>query len=317
MLTILLKILSILGILLLMLLGLLLLVILTVLFVPVAYRVKADRQDELHIAAGLNWLPGLVRLRFFYPDPGNVTVKALWFTIYDSGGAGRPEPQKKAKTPKEKAKSGEESGTSGSDGISGDAGTDRSAKTERRDISGQAGTAQTETGENPSSQAGSAQDEAAREQSSRQSFGDSGGRGPLEKLQYTFRNICDKIREIRENIAYYREILLCDDTKGLLNHAFLRIGKILKSIRPRKFKADVRFGTGSPDTTGYAFAVYGILCPYLGKEVLLVPDFEQAVLEGELCAAGHITVFRLLWNGLMVALDKRLWELISKLKREE
>lgn len=297
MLTILLKILSILGILLLVLLGLLLLVILTVLFVPIAYRVKADKQDKLHIAAGLSWLLGIVRVRFFYPDPGNVTVKVLCFKVFDSA-SGSAEPPEAPDGQKETASRAEEGETSGG------------AAADRRN-------AGNEAAQNKPAGERSAQNKSAGERSAQQNSGMSENRGPIEKLQYTFRNICDRIKDIRENFAYYREILLCEDTKGLLNHAFLRLGKILKSIRPRKLKADVRFGTGSPDTTGYAFAVYGILCPYLGKEVLLVPDFENAVLEGEFYAAGHITVFRILWNGLMLVMDKRLRELISKLRREE
>lgn len=327
MLTILLKILSILGILLLVLLGLLLLVILTVLFVPITYRVKADKQDKLHIAAGLNWLLGVVRVRFFYPVPGNVTVKVLCFKVFDSA-SGSAEPPEAPDDEKETASRAEESGTSG--GAAADrrnAGNeaDRAQRTERQDTAARDMAAQDTTTQDMTTQATqdaetqdeAAQNKTAREKSAQQNSGMSENRGPIEKLQYTFRNICDRIKDIRENIAYYREILLSEDTKGLLNHAFLRLGKILKSIRPRKLKADVRFGTGSPDTTGYAFAVYGILCPYLGKEVLLVPDFENAVLEGEFYAAGHITVFRILWNGLMLVMDKRLRELISKLRREE
>ncbi|MDE6700476.1 MAG: DUF2953 domain-containing protein, partial [Acetatifactor sp.] len=94
-----------------------------------------------------------------------------------------------------------------------------------------------------------------------------------------------------------------------------RLGRILKSIRPRKLRADIRFGTGSPDTTGYAFGIYGMFCSWLGKQVVLTPDFERAVLVGELDAAGHITVFKLLWHGLILVTDRRIRALMDKLER--
>lgn len=300
MLTILLKILSILGIAALAVLGVALTVILLVLFVPVSYRIKAERRPSpeegppeadqagdfgkalTRVAVNARWLFGFLRVCFYYPDPGTLRAKALFFTLYDSG---KPKTAVQEDAPKKNAppKQNDESGSSSS-----------GAK-----------------------DASMAEDTGEKSSAARRDVADEPSSDPFAKLQYTFHKLCDKIREIRENTAYYREILLDEDTKGLLHHALMRLGKILRSIRPRKLRADVRFGTGSPDTTGYAFGVYGMLCAYLGKNVLLTPDFERAVLEGELFAAGHVTVCRLLWHGVMVALDKRLWELVSKLKKEK
>ncbi len=314
MLTTILKILGILGILILVVLGLALLLLMLVFFVPVTYRVKADRKpcsdvgsgagttgDEepgeytTRIVARANWLFGLLRVRFLYPEPGTITVKALGFTLFDSGvtteqAGGRA----KAETEENKAEAKEEAKTEPKTKIWSKAETEE--KVEDR----------TEDRRN-------AEDKAVK--------GDTPKRNPLEKIQYTLRNICDKIKmlcekikEVYGNISHYKGIFLCEDTRGLINHAFRRLGRILKSMRPRKLHADIRFGTGSPDTTGYAFGVYGILCAGSGRHVILTPDFERAVLEGEIYAAGHITVFTVLWHGLWVVLDKRLWELVSKLK---
>ena len=81
---IILKILSILGIILLVLLGILLVAILLILFFPITYKAYGKKEaDNISAWVKANWLFGLVRLRFAYPEPGNVTVKALFFTIYD------------------------------------------------------------------------------------------------------------------------------------------------------------------------------------------------------------------------------------------
>lgn len=317
MLTMILKILGILGILLLVLLGVFVTILLLVLFVPVVYSVRADRravcegkppQDEtevlpeeylLRVAAKADWLLGFIRVRFFYPEPGTVTVKVLFFKIFDSGKAaeeeeGQTKQSETSKTKKSKSK--------------------KEAPAESKTVEGKRTESKTTEPANSKPQ-----EESAKQKENNPKRNPK--RNAFEKIQYTFQKICDKIKEISGNIQearnhteYYKEILLNEDTKELLNHAFMRLGRILKSIRPRKLRADIRFGTGAPDTTGYVFGIYGILCSYLGKNVLLTPDFERAVLTGELYAAGHITVFKLLWHLLWIVLDKRLWKLYSKLK---
>lgn len=293
MLTILLKILSILGILLLIILGVLLLIVLTVLFVPVFYKIQGDKKPDLHISIRANWLLGLIRAQFIYPDPGTVTAKVLFFKVFDSGK--EEEAQKREEKPQKVKEQKEYKDIPDRD-------ESRTSHSDNTAASGKNSAGPSEKVNRQSEDSGHHDSEATEKQN------------PIEKLQYTFRDICDKIKDVRENVTHYKEILLCEDTKGLLNHAFVRLGKILKNIRPRRLRADIRFGTGSPDTTGYAYAIYGILCPYLGRHVLFVPDFEQAVLEGEFYAAGHITVFTLLWHGVFIVLDKRLRQLISKLK---
>lgn len=315
MLTIILNILSILGILLLAILAILLLIILTVLFVPIFYRIKADKNADLHVCIKANWLLGLIRVLFMYPEPGNVTVKVLFFKIFDSGAEPEDKPEKSKPTRRKQKKEAPRTDKSK------DASDNRMASSDKKmEDKAQASAQHSETRQAGTQQSATHQAEAGEHEKQRQGGeqqSNAEGQSPIEKLQYTIRDICDKIKNIRDNTNHYKEILLCEDTKGLLNHSFIRLGKILKSIRPRKLKADIRFGTGSPDTTGYVYAAYGILCPYLGRKVLVVPDFDQAVLEGELDAAGHITVFKLLWHGLMLVFDKRLKKLIAKLKQED
>lgn len=318
MLTMILKILGILGILLLVLLGVVVTILLLVLFVPVVYSVRADRravcegqspQEEtevlpeeylLRVAAKADWLLGFLRVRFFYPEPGTVTVKVLFFKIFDSGKEAEEEEGQTTRSETSKTKKSK---------------SKKEAPAKSKETATRADEAKTTEPTNskpPEVESAKQKEDNPKRNPKRNAF---------EKIQYTFQKICDKIKEIygkiqeaRNHTEYYKEILLSEDAKGLLNHAFRRFGKILKSIRPRKLRADVRFGTGAPDTTGYVFGIYGILCSYLGKNVILTPDFERAVLTGELYAAGHITVFKLLWHFLWIVLDKRLWKLYSKLK---
>ena len=136
----------------------------------------------------------------------------------------------------------------------------------------------------------------------------------IRKIKYTIRSIYDKIKNIWENISCYIELLQEEETKQLFSHVIFRLGKILKNIRPRHIRGQILFGTGSPDTTGYAYGVYGMLSPFLGNKVLVTPDFSRAVLEGDIYVSGHITVFTILWNILRVLADKKLRRFINKMK---
>lgn len=291
---------AIIGLLLLILLGVLLALVLLVLFFPVTYRIQGER-DAGHTQASvrMNWLFGLLRLRFFYPEPGNVVVKALWLTLYDSSAPPaakareeeaaqkRPEDQaaqepaqKPAGTPAEN--SGQEPSGNGGDRASGEeavrAENDRAKSIQTENI---------RTG-----------------QADKQAEGD----GSSKKILYTIGKICDKIKQILE-------LLEEEETKALFQHVKRRMGRILWSIRPRKLKAEITYGTGEPDITGYLYGIYGILSPKLGSYVQVTPDFTGLMLEGTFYAAGHILIIHLLVNLLGIMLDKKLRRFLYKVKQ--
>lgn len=318
MLTILFKILSILGILLLILLGIALVVILLVLFFPVCYKMSGKKNaEETQFAAKIKWLFGLVRVSYSYPVPGKLLAKVLFFTVYDSSEKKKSSaPGEDTHTAPEKditeaaqetsrtsessdaSESSDTSGTSGQTLLSDD--TDR-AKTDP------------ETDTEASADAKiSAEENTPGPQQETSTFGKIAGF--FEKIRYTIRKICDKIKYILKNISFYRELWNDPDTKGLLQHAGKRIGHILKRLRPRKLKMNARIGTGSPDTTGYLYGIYGMILPKLGKGVCITPDFEEAILEGDFKASGHFTVACVLFHSARLLLDKRLQQLKLKIR---
>ncbi len=82
---IILLILKILGLVLLGLLGLALLLVLAVLFVPVRYKAKGSRHEELKAEGRVTWLLHILRIRISYED-GKLKTKGklLFFNIVDS-----------------------------------------------------------------------------------------------------------------------------------------------------------------------------------------------------------------------------------------
>lgn len=388
MLDIILKILPVLGTILLILILLLLAALLLVLFFPVTYRLRGRKEGmdaspdaAWQFSAKLDWLFGLLRVRYFFPEPGILKVKLLCFKLYEaklppdgegeeghskeegqskekkhskdkkySKGKKQPKEEKHSKKethPVKEAASAEKDGSGGESepGAKGTIscehmgvpesercqgakvlGTEESRREEPQPEKpageGKAGAEESE-GEGKAGaeeSEGEDKDRAEDAKGEGKASTEEPGGGILEKFQkikYTICGIYDKIKEIWKNISYYSALLQEENTKQLYGYACQRLAKILKNIRPRRIRADILFGTGSPDTTGYVFGLYCMFYPALGAGCVVTPDFERAVLEGRLEISGHITLFVLGMNLVRLMLDKRLRLFISKLKNKE
>ena len=305
MLTVILKILSIAGIILLVLLGVVLFAAVLILFVPISYNISAEKSDEkieANVRAG--WLFGLIRAFFAYPEPGGLIVKILFFKVFDTGKI-----EKKANTARKEVNKEANSPQSGKDASNakdteGAAVNNKSNKETKKSSD--------ESAYETSKEAINEHDESINGEKKNifeKLF------AKYEKIRYTIKDIYDKIKDIFKEIDFYKDLLAEDETKDLLRHAFLRLGKVLKSIRPKKILADIVFGAASPDVTGYVCALYGMASPRLGRKFYFTPDFTKQVLLGEIHVKGHITIFIILLNGIILLLDRKLKRLKKKLDK--
>ncbi|MCM1025950.1 MAG: hypothetical protein NC432_05915 [Roseburia sp.] len=344
-----LRILSVIGIIALLLLGLLLLLALLVLFCPVGYRLQGKKTpEELWASARASWLFGILRLCYSYPEPGSLTVKVLWMTVFDSSRrkekpekaqkrkkaeeSGKPGEAKKAAKPEEPENpenagedaSGKKDRGDGSADREGSRPADRSeaipeevskekSKTGGETADAEAAEASGET-ESPAGKRKASEKETSTEAAAPASDDSAGILEKIGKIKYTIQKNCDKIKEIWGNLSYYARLCQEENTAQLWRHAMLRLAKILKSIRPRKIRADILFGAAAPDTTGHVYGLYCMLSLVLGESVVVTPDFTRAILQGEAELSGHITGGVLAWNGLKLLLDRKLHVFLKKMK---
>lgn len=239
-----LKILSILGIILLCLLVLVLTALLLVLFCPVTYRGGATAHaGEYRVWFRFRWFLGLVRGTFSYPGEGGTQIKLLWRTVY--GGGKRAEEDSKDPAPGASESSEKTAETMSETGES-------SKKTvETMPETGESSEKATETMPEPSSQAATADggqkaEEAESEKKNQQAKAE-GRRG------------------LKERLPAFLELIRDRDNQELVKHGFSRLGKILRSLRPRFLRAQALVGLGEPDLTGYAYGIYWAVKPFLGK----------------------------------------------------
>ncbi len=352
MLHVILQILSVIGIVLLSLLGVLLLLILLVLFVPVRYKLKGHKEgDALWLQVRVTYLLHLLSARADYPEPGNLTVKFCGIKLFDSS-AKKPPKQEKGKEKENQAtapppKGQEKEPEPSEDEIkrkeTGMKPPENEPQPPEDEIKRQ------ETGTKPSEnesqqpEAGSKQPEADSRQERTESQKEPEQpekskksrkshrktlkeriREIFEKIKYTILSVYDKIKnglqkaeELKATVVYYKNTLEAPQNRRFFKRVKKRVFRILKSIRPKVLKADLHIGTGSPDTTGYLCAVYGMLSPLLGNNVNLAADFENTVWEGHVDIKGNIVIFTVLWHVLCVVLDKQLRTFVKEMKREE
>lgn len=326
MLHVILQILAIIGIILLCILGLLILLILLVLFVPIRYRAEGSKDgSDIRLQVKASYLLHLLTVRYEYPKPGSVIARLLGIKVVDTAKKTKEDGGRKRKKKKKYADGSREEAATETEADAVKTGEEADGTTAAEDTKAEklqtgAGTAgEAATAENISAEGEEESHETEETVKEKLSFRDK-----IKKIIYTIRTFCDKIKhikdtikEIAENILYYKEVITQPENKKLYGRVKDRIFKVLKSIRPRVLKASLHIGTGSPDTTGYLCALYGMMLPILGNHVILDADFEEAVWEGEFFLKGRITVFTLLRHAVGVLLDKQLRIFVKQLKREE
>lgn len=314
MISILLSVLKIFGILLIVVLGIILALILLVLFVPVRYRITARRKvtEEIPVVARIKitWLFHILNAAFSYPEAAYVKVRIFCFTVF------RSDKKEKTKTKEEDGskrnkdyETQEEKEASGID--------DGYSVQQKQNI-------QQEQQEQKAA-------EKQKSQSKQEQHEDKGQTKEPEakvcdffkklwavfkNIKYTIIQIYGKIKYIVKNIQYYIKIVKSETFECAWRVCSGQVFSLLKSILPGKFMGNLLIGTGDPASTGQVLAIYGMLYPLFGNHIIITPDFEHQIVEGDLFIKGKITVFKVIKTAWIVYFNKDLRRLIKLFKRE-
>lgn len=315
MISILLTILKITGIVLLALLLFVLLLLLLVLFVPVRYTIKADRgvmeAAPMHLRVKASWLLHLVNVCFDHPRAAYVRVRIAFVTIYRSDkrkkeAAGQPEPSKVQKDASEEGK--EEDSLE----IRQEPSKEQEALKAEEDIQEKEDIQERETHREKED---APQKEAGEAPPTKRRFFQKLFLA-LKNIQYTISEIYDKIKQIGKDIRYYIRLIQSETFRRAYETCRKEIVLLLKGVCPKKVRGSLMVGTGDPAGTGQVLAAYGILYPLIGNNIVITPDFERQVLEGELFIKGRIRVIRLLRTAWKIYFNKDIRRVLKLLKRE-
>ena len=317
MLTMILLILKIVGISLLAILGLILALLLLVLFVPIRYR--AQGSGDIHedgfpcASAGISWCLGIIRAVYNYNDKKNgLTVRIFGIRLPD-----REEKEERRRRKEEKKRVREEKKK------------ERRSRTEHNKDKKQGKTrveysmieyddSKGEFSEEKISFKGSEIGPQDPDPESVKAF------GLVKKIGDRVKGIYNKIRNIlhtlgskAEDAGYYIDALTDDErNRQALNLIIKYVRSLLKSIRPRKLKGYVNFGTDDPADTGTVLAAAAIAYPLYGRGLRINPDFENRGLEFDVLLKGRIYIFVLLKTLAALYFNKNVKRLIRIMKKE-
>jgi len=109
--------------------------------------------------------------------------------------------------------------------------------------------------------------------------------------------------------------------KALINKSFLSrifkfMGKVLKHIAIREFRARIFYGFDDPADTGTLCGFIALFSSYFyGYDIKFNPFFDREIFEGELFLKGQIFCFVIIFYTLQLVLSKTFRETIKKAKK--
>lgn len=93
------------------------------------------------------------------------------------------------------------------------------------------------------------------------------------------------------------------------------VRRFLGHVSPKDVKIVGKIGLEDPYMTGQVLAVLGMLFPFLGENTVIVPDFENKVLEGSVHIEGKIHNFRMLAILWRLIKDRDVRKIIIDIKK--
>ena len=316
---IILYVLKIIGIVLLSLLGLVILTLLLVLFVPIRYNISAFKNendtDNYEIKAKVSFLLHIINGRFLFPSDEKLRIRLFWFKLFPK--KNKPDKIKSVKNKKNnKAKDFSSSVSEGQDDETEEDLSDEDAPTIEELEKAAMEHKFNDNAETVRKIAHTINEEAVDDNPTICKFIDS-IIDFAKNIKDKIIGIVNKISEIINNIEYYLDLINSDLFKKSYTLCKKEIIKLLKSIRPRKIKGLVNFGDENCETVGKVFGFYSVIYPYVGKNIVLMPDFENKIFTGNIYLRGRITLFTVLVVAIKIYFNKDIKRTLKLLKKEK
>ena len=122
-------------------------------------------------------------------------------------------------------------------------------------------------------------------------------------------------REKIEKLKEYLDLLNEPETLAAWDVCKYRLGKLIKAIIPRNIDIRVRYGLDDPYITSVIMAVYNVFYAYIGPGLSIEPVYDGKVIEAYGNIRGRIIPVTVLWQGLMVLLNKDCRRFIKRFKK--
>ena len=116
----------------------------------------------------------------------------------------------------------------------------------------------------------------------------------FEKIKYTFRDFCDKIKSLIKKKEELQEFLANETHQSSWKRLKQEIWRLLKFLKPKKLVLNLHFGFDDPSVTGKVLAALSMLYPFYMDHINLEPEFDEKILEGDAYIKGTVRGLHLL-----------------------
>lgn len=139
----------------------------------------------------------------------------------------------------------------------------------------------------------------------------------MEKIKYTFCKICDTIKNIKNEISFYKELWKRPEGKAALLKVLSQLKYLWKKARPSKLQGNVVFGTGDPASTGQILGILGTIYGVLPQGVSIIPDFEEERYEGTIQIKGKLKLIHVLLIVIRLLSDRNFKTIVKEIMDRE
>lgn len=318
MLGILLSILKILGIILLAVLAVVLLAVLVLLFVPVRYRISGKwNTEEKKIEGKVTWLFRLVHISMSADKNGQQIVPRIMGINLKKSRKKKQKPKKEEKNKRKKRKKKKEKNLK----------EDNQGENNSEEKNLKEGWEKKETEKKVEKQKEEGQEERMdnkentdwQQEKQKSIFQKIYEKiisvlSAISKIAQTWKKLLENLQELQKKKDKIFDFFCEKEALEAKDKTFKIVKKTIRHIRPQKLKTSVRFGVENPAYTGQLYALLCLMYGIYGKDIILEPDFEHTILEGEFQLKGRIRLINLIYYMIYLYRIKKLREFIELLK---
>lgn len=302
-------ILKIIGILLLSIISLLLIIIALILFVPIRYRIIANKfeDSDFYAEIKLTWLLHFINILIKYTDDLYYRVRVILIPIKKSDNLKKHKNNsKKTKPDPNDTKSIDERENISDKSVNEDISDNEISKNKEEIVS------TSDLDEND--------DDNIK-------FDENKGiiykiRFVLTKFFEFLFNIKEKLNEayntvvnIVKDIDYYINALKDERNKKVISLCLSQASSIINNIKPKVFNGNLTIGIDDPYTMGQILSIYGILFPIIHDKITINPVYDKEVIEGDLYIKGRISVFVLIRAAIKIYFNRDYKRMIKIFKK--
>ena len=302
-------ILKIIGILLLSIISLLLIIIALLLFVPIRYRIIANKfeDSDFYAEIKLTWLLHFINILIKYTDDLYYRVRVILIPIKKSDNLKKHKNNsKKTKPDPNDTKSIDERENISDKSVNEDISDNEISKNKEEIVS------TSDLDEND--------DDNIK-------FDENKGiiykiRFVLTKFFEFLFNIKEKLNEayntvvnIVKDIDYYINALKDERNKKVISLCLSQASSIINNIKPKVFNGNLTIGIDDPYTMGQILSIYGILFPIIHDKITINPVYDKEVIEGDLYIKGRISVFVLIRAAIKIYFNRDYKRMIKIFKK--